>query len=290
MLKWAEVLINESHGERDRFDFLSSYLNNLGFKNEVQHVLTSSYEFKDRLLELKSQVDQIRIHSDLGILVVQEFESMPSEIVDLGAADAFVYEKGGWWFRNFLQKAFLKTISKYGSSIDLESSALIVGTGARARVFASGFIKVGFSEVNISSIFDEQGTKFVDALKRKYFGVNINFVPQSRLVTLPGIHGVLVNSTPIDSNNELINELNYFNFLQKEGLVIDLNLFPVESRLTKEAKTVGAVVIQGYQILALADILWAQSVFGIKLDAEKYVNEFYNKFKLKAENSESALS
>lgn len=290
MVVWAEVCPYEDHFEKERFVFLSEYLKKNGIENEVHFEVCSTVDLESKLLECQDKYDQLRIHPDYGHIVVQQSERTPAEIISVGAADGFQKQDGGWWLRSSLFKAFHHIVSDKGENIDAESSALIVGTGSRARVMISGVIKLGFNKVNISSIFDEQGMELVEELKKKYFGVDFNFVPQSRLVTLPGIHGIMVNTTPFNQNNELIAELNYYNFLQQEGFVIDCNMFPVRSELTKEAENIGAYVIQGYELLATADVLWANEIFGVQLNEGQYVSEFLQKFETQEVTEETSLS
>ena len=279
MIEWVEISYSTSEESKMRFDFLSQYLNEINKKNKIHYVNTTPENLWETISQCKKKYDQIRFSEDVATQIIAESTQLPSEIVNIAGTDALFQKEGKWWFKMFLYDAFHDVISKKGMSLDLESALLVVGTSVYASVLTSGFIKTGFDEVNISSTEDDKGKAFVEKIKKKYFGVNVNYVPQSRLVTLPGIHGVVVNTVQIKDNEELVHELSYYNFLQKEGVVVDCNLFPVESELTKEAKEVGAYLIQGYELLSLADLFWAQMVFKGTLDSDAYIHKFYQHFK-----------
>tara|TARA_B100000749_G_scaffold280896_1_gene280668 strand:- start:38280 stop:39155 length:876 start_codon:yes stop_codon:yes gene_type:complete len=270
LISWAEI---SDKSDKLRNDFVQKYLEKSGIENSLEYIETPLSNLKEATLEAQNKFDYIRVHPNFGIDSLHLFAGIPSEMMTVGAMDAWIRaDKKKWWPRNFYFKAFHGVISKQGSKINLNSEVLIIGTGAVAKAFLVGFVKLGFKKINISSTMDEAAQEFVESSKQFFFDVKLSYVPQSRLVTLPGVHGIMVNTTPIDKNSEMIEDLSYFNFLQKSGLVIDANLVPLDSLLLTEAISVGANIIPGYEFMSAADALWMQELSGKKIQIEDYTS------------------
>ncbi|MEZ4871496.1 MAG: hypothetical protein R2827_04455 [Bdellovibrionales bacterium] len=129
---------------------------------------------------------------------------------------------------------------------------------------------------------DESAEQFVADSARFLFDVQLSYIPQERLVTLPGVHGVVVNTMSMSENNNLLEDLCYFNFLEMNGLVIDTNLHPLQSLLLQEAESVGAWTIPGHEIVSATDAQWSGLISG-----KSYSPEEYDKFLLEKLQSSS---
>ncbi len=172
-----------------------------------------------------------------------------------------------------------KMILDVGSGLDLKGSILIVGAGAGARVAAAAFINVGYKKVNITNKFSEQAEDLIEDLERKYFDIEFEFIPEEKLVLLPGTNSVLVNTTPLLPSNDLLNELYYFNFLKSPGIVFDFTTVPIDTPLVLEAEALGIKVVRGFEVSSWGDMSWVEWAFAKKLDREAYCERLKEKMK-----------
>jgi shikimate 5-dehydrogenase len=267
-MKWVVMGAQESD---PRFVCLSDELKNLNIPNELTFANPNE---GDILLEAERQtkkVDQIRM---LGYYseVISEYQNRSTGLTSLlGAADALVKRPTGeWWPCNYLYEGFSLEFVKHVKMIDLSSSALIVGSGAASKTIVGALVKFGFSRFNITDRFEDRAKSTIEKLKKSFFGVEFTFIPQATLMTLPGGSSVLLNSTPLRPDNDLLLDLYYFNFLKNPGIIIDLNLVPPQTPLIEEGKSVGANIICGYEISARTDVLWAKDAIGADIDLEGY--------------------
>lgn len=278
MKKWVEIAHSSS---RLRFETLSEYLSELGYENQVDFVEASTSEFSEVFQDLVQKYDMIRVGSPYGTSVIYEFETYRDQVRFLKSADALIKKDGHWSLRSATLQAIIHVLNGVGPKLLLGSDVLIVGAGAGARAVVAAFSKLGFSRFKITNKFPDQATSMIKELKEAYFDIQFEFVPQERLIMLPGVHGVCVNTTPFVSSNDLLPELYYFNFLKPEGVVIDFTLIPLVTPLIQEAQEIGIHVVHGFEVSGMADILWSEWCFGVKPDLKQY----YQKLKEKIEST-----
>ncbi|MBK7844455.1 MAG: hypothetical protein IPJ71_12285 [Bdellovibrionales bacterium] len=267
------------HPQNERWNLLSTELNEAGCKNQYESFVVDPESFDSKLKEALRQCRGIRIGSPFGELVTRSFPHENAGMMSLGAADTLLEVDGKWWTYSAIFGAFHHVLCQYGDRLNVEASALIVGSGASARVAISSLIKIGFREFKITNQFLDQGLSLIADLKKSYFGVSFSFTPVNQLIMLPGTNSIMINTTPGGPENELIPELLYFNFLEPGGVVWDLNLTEETSFLINEARQIGTKVIQGFEIASWADVIWADWTFGEKLDRETYLSKLTNLYK-----------
>ncbi len=271
MFKWVEIGLQNN---RWRFEALSQFLTDNGFENKVDFIQATEAEFKEKLPIWLEQYDGIRIGRGLGEIVVPLFVNHPVMVDKIKAADAIVKIDGKWWLRSNAVDGFARVLSRVGEKFDLDSAVLIVGAGAAARVALTALFRSGFRQFSISNLDEQRGQIFIDEMSRALLGIDLRLVPKENLILLPGTHGVLVNTTPLDADNPMLEELYYFNFFKKGGVAIDFSISPVETPLLIGAKDIGAFCVFGYQISAYTDLIWAEQITKKNLSqVENYENK-----------------
>lgn len=268
VFKWVEIARDSTP---IRYEVLSDCINKKGSANEFTSLEVAPADFDDALAEALEKYDAIRLASPYGLQVVDKLQGQRADIVHLGAGDSLVKKADGRWVLTATGLEGMKHIVRvHGKKIHLKASSLIVGSGAQARFSIVALMQIGVKHFKISNQFQEQAKELIAELKRKYFGVEFEFIPEDRLVLLPGTNSVLINSTPLVTSNSILRELYYFNFLRTDGLVIDLTFLPLTTPLVKEAQQIGIQSVRGYEVLGWADVEWAKSTFNINLDYEEY--------------------
>ncbi len=266
MMKWAEISANPSE---KRYTHLSEFLKKKGVENEVEFIESLPGDFENHLKKACNKFDVLRIGSPFLNVLPGCFDQLPLQVRTLGAGDSLIKSNEDWWIRATLYRAIIK-LAKRLDKIDLLQPVLIVGSGGSARLIIGALIRIGFNRFNITDQFTERGQEIVNDLQKRFFNIEFKFTPHSGLTMLPGIHSCMVNTTPLVPSNEILGDLYYFNFLKAGGVVIDLNLSPVETPLLKEASGVGALTISGVEMAALSDMEFVSLIAPKAVDLEEY--------------------
>jgi shikimate 5-dehydrogenase len=261
-VKWA--VIGHKVFEK-RYQALSEFLRSLGTENTVAVIDCQPENFPETLETAMAEYDQLRIDSPLRGAVVRKFKLQSKVISDLGAADCLIKRGGKWWPDCGLYYAFTQLFSRHGSRLDLSADMLVVGAGAAGRLAIAAGLRAGYSHINLTSKFDDEGIYLLGELKKSYFGVTFEFVPQDRLVLLPGSNSLLINTTPLDPSNDLLEELYYLNFLKPDGMIWDLVIEPETTALIREGEQINIGCVRGVEIAALTDAQWIEWVTGRKV-------------------------
>lgn len=268
---WTEIAVQP---QRQRWELLSTELSRSGIENHYQAIEVESDAFDEQLKEiLKGDYAGIRIGSPFGERVTRILSYEPALMMSLGAADSLVLSGDQWWTRSALFEALQKLLRQYAGQLNFTAEALIVGAGSAAKIAIAALVKIGFKRFKITNRFLDQGLSLIADLKKIYFGVHFEFTPVNQLIMLAGVHSIMVNTTPAGPQNELIQELLYFNFLEPGGEVWDFSLAGSETPLLLEAQHIGTKIVHGYEIASWVDVIWSEWTFGCQLDREEYMGK-----------------
>jgi hypothetical protein len=230
------------------------------------------------LRELQAKVSSI-LHSDARLcrvgdrLVPEIFKFLINTTFDVSFSNSIgLLEKikGKWWPKPFLDLAFIRSVSAKMGQLDLNSSALVIGSGGAAKLVISSLVRMGFSAVNIADNDKLKGKATVAELQKRFFAVKFDYIPTQNLTMLPGVHSLVVNTNPLSDSDDLYTELYFFNFLKPGGVVVDLTLVPARSPLIIEAEKWGARFLEGDAIAADRDCLMVEEYLDLRLDSVQY--------------------
>ncbi len=185
--------------------------------------------------------------------LIGQMTTLPTETRLLGCADCLFYEDGAWWPRLNLKEAMRELIIKKAKNLDINESAFIIGEGPLLRLLASLVISFGFSKVFLVGLSIGDLHEQRDRLKKNFVGIDWRPMEASQLTMQTVGAAILINSIPLEPNPSLMNDLAYFNFMKNQGLVVDLNVFPLESGLIEEAHRANLRVLSGFQVRAQQD-------------------------------------
>lgn len=258
--------------EDERYKLLAEYLRKKGVENEYVS-WTGSTETVDNL-DAFNEFYHVRLSSQIGVQALGAMKVQSSWATLLGVVDGMVQTRNGWWPLCSLHECFSQLIIQFGAGMDAHSGVFIVGAGGAARIAVAAFFKGGFNHFLLTNHKVEAGHATIEDIKRKFFGLKIDWVPKERIVLLPGENSVLVNSTPTTADNVLITELSYLNFLKRPGFLFDLNRTAKNSQLVQEAIETQVTVVGGVDIASRCDVIWAKWAFGVDLDLGSYSQDF----------------
>lgn len=265
---WAEIAIYNS---KERHELLSQFLNEAGFENKVEFIETTPAGFEDALIKCLEKYDAVRVGRGLGHFVVKQFNNVSAVVNNLQSADTLVHMSDKWWLRSSLFHGMQRCFGQVGNRFDIQSSALVVGAGPAARIACAVLIQVGFKRINISNKFVDQAKELIADLKKRFFDIEFNLIPKEQLITLAGVNGVLVNTTPNTPENDILTELFYLNFLKRPGVVLDFELSPSPTPLIAEAQEVGAHVVSGCELVSWSDQVWVEWCLSDQFDRLSYL-------------------
>jgi len=244
-----------------------------GLAIEFDCVQVGLDDFEQTLEELKKTADVIKVGTAFAENILSILTNFTTEIQTIGACDILEKQNDMWWPRNYLNRAFYKTLSNDIDKVNLKYNAFIVGAGAACKSAFAALVRAGFTKVTITDKFSEKGMLTLAEIKKKFFGIDVEFVPMQAVTTLPGVHSLVVNTTPLVLENDLLDELYFFNFLHEGGIVIDLQLVPPHTPLLREAETWGARSLSGEFVAAHFDTLLIEHLTKVHVPVDEYRKE-----------------
>lgn len=257
-----------------RFEFLSDYLKSThSFENEFKALNCEVESFFESLEEWKKEFDQFRVGAPFGSVLAENLDLSNAVTLTLKTADCLHHLDSRWWPRSLMDECLLRSIIKKDLSIDIHNSAMIIGTGAAAKACVMSLIKLGFKEISFTDTNTEAGYEFVSQLKRRVFGAKFNFIEQRDIALLPGVFSLAINTTPDMSENTLVDDLSFFNYLRHEGIVVDLSVNTSKTKFIKQAELVTSQVLHGVDVASFVDAHWVEMCFDIELNESEYKTE-----------------
>lgn len=267
MLKWCEIGPTKTH----RYDFFSQFLTTNGIENQFTFIEANKENLREKIEEAKATKQFIRFHPKLFDQVSLSIENNLRELEILKSVDTLFYdERQGYWPESLFRESFFEYLTHVIKNLDIMQKALVIGTCGIARASISALIRLGFSQINITSYDDKSAESLIKDLSEIYYNVHFEYTNQSDITILPGTHGLVLNTLSVLEDEEFPIAIYFFNFLKKNGLVIDLSEIPVETPFLKIALDIEARAIYGYEALGFFDLNWVFKATGQKLDFESY--------------------
>lgn len=256
--KWAEI----SKKKSERYEVLSEFLNSQGIKNEFKHYSTESQKLEELLEEAKKTNQSIRFGSELWDQLNPFVSQTYTDALRLKSIDAIYFdEKDGWWPHLSFDDAFSYYLSDFEKGLITRDPVFVIGSGGLARSVISGLIKIGYAKINIASEDEKAALEIQKDFGAIFFNSTFSHTARDSVTLLPGVHNIVVNTYDFPEKDEFLRDLYFFNFLKKNGIVVDLNETPLNTPLIQIAEDINAKVIQGAKVLAYSDFLWARIAF-----------------------------
>ena len=266
-LKWCEI----GPTKTPRFEVLSGYLNSQGIKNQFTFIEATAENLKEKIDEAKAQKLFVRFHPKYFDLVSLSIQNNLRELETLKAVDSLMYdEKKGYWPEILFRDSLFEYLTHTVKNLDVMQKAFVVGTCGLARASIAALVKLGFSKINITSKDDESALNLIKDFKEIFYNVQFEYTKRTDVTILAGTHGLVINTFSVLDSEDFPNEIYYFNFLKKGGLVIDLVDVPTETPFLKIAKDIGARAVQGYEAFGFYDLNWVFKATGQKPKYEEY--------------------
>lgn len=265
-MKWCEVGPEKSL----RNEFLSQYLLQRSIKQEYVHLELNKENFKEEIQKIEKEYGAVRIHPLLWGVASQSVSKAFRELIRIGSVDSITLSRGQFWPDNFFREAVVQALTIKVKNIDVSQMGLIIGTNGVVRSLAAALVRLGFSKINIIDPEDQDAQEIIRDLSDIFFNTQFKNIPKDDLTLLPGVHGIVANTLLFDTHESFLNDLYYFNFLKKGGVVLDISDVPVEPPFIHIGKDIGATAVLGFEVNSYFDKLWVKKVFDYDLDLKDY--------------------
>lgn len=198
---------------------------------------------------LKPDLNLVFVPESSSAWLLNQLQKNSSEVQILGTCDTLVRNHEGSWPHNVTSEILRSHLMQRAPKLNNRSQAYVTGEGARSQTVVGVLIQMGFAKINWVSEDPDRLQKSCDEMKRKFFNVVLEPMRNSELTLQPNNGSILVNTVESKSNPVFMQDLCYLNFIQKGGVVVDLDLTNGFTTLLEEARHVNHQVIQGSEVL-----------------------------------------
>jgi len=203
--------------------------------------------------QLKNSMDSLRAINIGGFNVTMPHKVTVLNYVDgsdkivemVGAANTVNNEGGKFHAYNTDVVGFIEPLRQ--RKIDLNGcEVLILGAGGAARAVAVALSQEkGVSKINIFNRDINRSTNLANIVNKS--GIETSTISQNDVQKIAFRSNLIINTTPLGMKNE--QSLIKTSSISKESIVYDIVYKPIETKLLENAKTAGAQVIYGYEML-----------------------------------------
>lgn len=203
--------------------------------------------------QLKNSMDSLRAINIGGFNVTMPHKVTVLNYVDrsdkiaemVGAANTVNNEGGKFHAYNTDVVGFIEPLRQ--RKIDLNGfEVLILGAGGAARAVAVALSQEkGVSKINIFNRGIDRSTSLANMINKS--GIEIGIISQNDVQKIAFRSNLIINTTPLGMKNE--QSLIKTSSISKESIVYDIVYKPIETKLLENARTAGAQVIYGYEML-----------------------------------------
>lgn len=203
--------------------------------------------------QLKQSMDSLRAINIGGFNVtmphkvtILEYVDSSDKIVEMvGAANTVNNEGGKFCAYNTDVVGFIEPLHQ--RKIDLRGyEVLILGAGGAARAVAVALAQEkGVAKINILNRNMDRSTNLANVINN--LGLTANIISHDEIQKIAFRSNLIINTTSLGMKNE--ESLIMSSSISKESIVYDIVYRPIETKLLENAKTAGAQVIYGYEML-----------------------------------------
>lgn len=168
--------------------------------------------------------------------ILEGLSTLPAMVRDLQCFDCLIPQDGGWYPRVLWFESLRELIVETARNLDNRSCGFVIGANECTRIAAAVMVHLGFPEVYLISETDVLPQRVLDDLRTKFIGVKFHGLAAGAM-TLQSVQGsLLINCVDLETNKDLEEDLSYFNFMKRDGLVLDLHLSGQISVLLEESR------------------------------------------------------
>jgi shikimate dehydrogenase len=203
--------------------------------------------------QLKNSLDSLRAINIGGfnvtmphkVTILDYVDSLDKVVEMVGAANTVNNEGGKFYAYNTDVVGFIEPLHQ--RKIDLNGyEVLILGAGGAARAVVVALSQEkGVTKINIFNRNFARSANLAKVINN--LGLRANIISEDDIQKIAFRSNLIINTTPLGMKNE--ESLIKSSSISKESIVYDIVYKPIETKLLENAKTAGAQVVHGYEML-----------------------------------------
>lgn len=198
----------------------------------------------------------ISVDMSMSRPLLDDCQLQPTLVRNLQCLDSFFKDDGAWLPRNLLYEALRRVLIKVARDLDIRQPAFVVGHNEKMRIVASLLAEIGFSDIYLVSTDIADLEEEIEFLSRRQLGIRFHKVPADELTMQVVSAAIIVNSDDLSTDEPLLSDLSYFNYMKGNGYVLDLHWDSEHNLLLEEAVNAELKVFPPEFILWNLVLLW----------------------------------
>jgi shikimate dehydrogenase len=202
---------------------LKGFLQSLGVSVFVEQI--QYFPGEDLWTKHKADLSRcraIRIPFGLSETFVKSFEAVPTLVKQLQCCDTLLNEAGQYWPRILIYDAIRKLVVESFPEHDVRGTGYVVCDDSLGRAMAAVLAHLGHRKIFLVGKSESFLQREVKLLQRHFLGVDIRGVLAEQLTMQSDRASMLVNCVDLETEHQLLQDIVYFNFMQRGGVVLDL--------------------------------------------------------------------
>jgi shikimate dehydrogenase len=234
---------------------ISPIIHNKAFQKLDLNFVYVAFRVSEKML--KGAIDGMRAFNIRGmnvtiphkVKVMDYLDSVDEVAGDIGATNTIVNNNGTLVGFNTDGEGALRSLAKYGILLK-GTKVLVLGAGGAAMAVIYSIAKEKPDSIMILNRTEEKAEELADRVSVKTgVPVKARKLEDQSLKEYIGEADLMINCTSVGMAPNINETLVPKNLLRKGLVVMDVVYVPFETRLLKDAKEVGAVVIPGVDML-----------------------------------------
>lgn len=172
------------------------------------------------LQQKKSEYKYIRVSSQMCKDLLPLLPMQPENVRFLQVFDSLYFETGKWIPRlNYFESLRTTFVRKFKNH-QINDACVIICQGHEVLPLVQFGVSLGHQRI---IIFNEEGVLAdIDEMKKHIIGIDLKVVSFQDLTQVADLSSLMINSLDLTKDTGLLSDLAYFNFMSREGIVIDL--------------------------------------------------------------------
>jgi shikimate dehydrogenase len=189
--------------------------------------------------------------------LLDDCQLQPTLVRNLQCLDSFFKDDGAWLPRNLIYEALRRVLITAARDLDIRQPAFVVGHDEKMRIVASLLAEIGFSEIYLVSTDIADLEEEIEFLSRRQLGIRFHKIPADELTMQVVSASIVINSDDLSTDEPLLSDLSYFNYMKGNGYVLDLHWDAEHNLLLEEALNAELKTLHPELILWNLVLLWA---------------------------------
>lgn len=245
---------------------------NLNFEIEFSELDFSQIQMNDWIQNANpfGSLQLIFLSPQVSDWILEKYPQLPEGLREAGFADCLLLQERKIWPRPIFAEEMKKLAISRAPQLNTHQKAYIAAHGAFLKLAISLAVGLGFKKIVILCADVEVASRELGDMQRILLGAEIVLMPEGDLTLQANDGSLLISDVNESTQKGLLNDLCYFNFLSRQGLVIDLNYSRQSTLLELEAQTIGVKSLNFFEVFWQSLFVIGRYQKWIQLNSQTY--------------------